>query len=183
MTSTGFSVSDFPESQAIPYERVYGVLSKTLVELPLYDRILIGGGGMRSTVQDLSKFMMIAHMNDGKIDGLQLLKPGSIELMHGKAVSFPHQSPVVGYGYGWIHHNVNPINFIDMRGSQGHGGECLGFMSAMWFVEEEQGGYGIILLTNVNENIKSNVVGAPEIYRLIQELLLREASLMFKQTP
>jgi len=182
MTSTGFSVSDFPESQAIPYERVYGVLSKTLVELPLYDRILIGGGGMRSTVQDLSKFM-IAHMNDGKIDGLQLLKPGSIELMHGKAVSFPHQSPVVGYGYGWIHHNVNPINFIDMRGSQGHGGECLGFMSAMWFVEEEQGGYGIILLTNVNENIKSNVVGAPEIYRLIQELLLREASLMFKQTP
>jgi len=182
MASTGFSVSDSPESQAVPYERVYGVLSKTLVELPLYDRILIGGGGMRSSVPDLAKFM-IAHMNDGKINGTQLLKPGSIELMHGKAVSFPPQSPVVGYGYGWIHHNVNPMNSIDMRGSQGHGGEYLGFMSAMWFVEEEQCGYGIILLTNVNENIKSNVVGAPGIYRLIQELLLQEASLMFKQTP
>jgi len=182
MTSTGFSVSDSPENQAVPYERVYGVLTKTLVELPIYDRILIGGGGMRSTVPDLAKFM-IAHMNDGKIDGIQLLKPGSIELMHGKAVSFSPQSPIVGYGYGWIHYNENPVNFIDMRGSQGHGGECLGYMSAMWFIEDEQGGYGIILLSNVNENIKSNVVGAPEIYRLIQELLLQEASLMYKQTP
>ncbi len=181
MTSTGFSVSDFPESQAVPYERVYGVLSKTLVELPLYDRILIGGGGMRSTVYDLAKFM-IAHMNDGSIDGIQLLNPGSIGLMHGKAVSFSPQSPMVGYGYGWIHHNENPVNFIDMRGSQGHGGEYLGYMSAMWFVEEEQGGYGIILLSNVNENIKSNVVGAPEIYRLIQEFLLHEASVKFAQT-
>ena len=177
MTSTGYSVSDFPESQAVPHERVYGVLSKTLVKLPLYDRTIIGGGGMRSTVSDLAMFL-IAHMNDGKIGGVQLLKPGTIELMHGKAVSFPPQSPVVGYGYGWIHNNEDPLNFIDMRGSQGHGGEYLGYMSAMWFVEEEQGGYGIILLTNVNENIKSSVVGAPEICRLIQELLLLEASLM-----
>jgi CubicO group peptidase (beta-lactamase class C family) len=177
MTSTGFSVSDFPESQAVPYERVYGVLSKTLVKLPLYDRILIGGGGMRSTVSDLTNFL-IAHMNDGKIEGLQLLKPESIELMHRKAVSFSSQSPILGYGYGWIHNNENPVNFIDMRGSQGHGGEYLGYMSAMWFVEEEQGGYGIILLSNVNENIKSNIMGAPEIFRLIQELLLLEASLM-----
>jgi CubicO group peptidase (beta-lactamase class C family) len=177
MTSTGFSVSDFPESQAVPYERVYGVLSKTLVKLPLYDRILIGGGGMRSTVSDLTNFL-IAHMNDGKIEGLQLLKPESIELMHRKAVSFSPQSPILGYGYGWIHNNENPVNFIDMRGSQGHGGEYLGYMSAMWFVEEEQGGYGIILLSNVNENIKSNIMGAPEIFRLIQELLLLEASLM-----
>lgn len=132
---------------------------------------------MRSTVSDLAMFL-IAHMNDGKIGGVQLLKPGTIELMHGKAVSFPPQSPVVGYGYGWIHNNEDPVNFIDMHGSQGHGGEYLGYMSAMWFVEEEQGGYGIILLTNVNENIKSSVVGAPEICRLIQELLLLEASLM-----
>lgn len=182
MTSTGFSVSDSPESQAVPYERVYGVLSKTLVELPLYDRLLIGGGGMRSTVPDLAKFM-ITHMNDGKFDGIQLLKPGSIALMHRKAVSFSPQSLAVGYGYGWIHYNEKPVNFIDMRGSQGHGGEYLGYMSAMWFVEEEQGGYGIILLSNVNENIKSNVVGAPEIYRLIQELLLQEASLTYKKTP
>lgn len=181
MTSTGFSISDFPGRDAVPYERVYGVLSKTLVEVPLYDRCLMGGGGMRSTVHDLAKFM-IAHMNDGKIEGMQLLKPGSIELMHGKAVSFSPQSPMVGYGYGWIHHNEDPVNFIDMRGSQGHGGEYLGYMSAMWFVDEEQGGYGIILLSNVNENIKSNVVGAPEIYRLIQELLLHEASVKFTQS-
>jgi CubicO group peptidase (beta-lactamase class C family) len=178
MTSTGFSIQDFPERQAVPNERVFGVLSKTLEELPLYDRILIGGGGMRSTVPDLARFM-IAHMNDGMIDGLQILKQGSVELIHRKEVTFPPISPAVGYGYGWIHHNEDPVNFIDMRGSQGHGGEYLGYMSAMWFVEEEQGGYGIVLLSNVNESFKPNIVGVSTIYRKIEESLLREASSSF----
>ena len=176
MTSTGFSVSDFPERQAAPHERVQGVLSKCgVVKLPFYDRLLIGGGGMVSTVTDLARFL-IAHMNDGGINGFQLLEPESIDAMHGRAVSFPPQSPAVGYGYGWIQRNDNPARLIDMRGSQGHGGEDMGYQSSMWFVEEEQGGYGIVMLTNINESFKQNIVGVSTIYNKIEELLLREAS-------
>jgi CubicO group peptidase (beta-lactamase class C family) len=183
MTSIGFSVYDFPERQAAPHERVYGVLSKCgVVKLPFYDRRLIGGGGMVSTVTDLTRFM-IAHMNDGRIKGVQLLEPESVGLMHGRAVSFSTQGLWVGYGYGWIHHNDDPVRFIDMRGSQGHGGEDMGYQSSMWFVEEEQGGYGILLMSNINESFKPNIVGVSTIYKKIEELLLREASSMFSKNP
>jgi CubicO group peptidase (beta-lactamase class C family) len=179
MTSTGFSVSDFPGRQAAPHESVYGVLSRCgVVKLPFYDRRLIGGGGMVSTVTDLARFM-IAHMNDGMINGVQLLEAESAGLMHGRAVSFSPEGFWAGYGYGWIHHNEDSDRFIDMRGSQGHGGEDLGYQSSMWFVEEEQGGYGILLMSNINESFKHNIVGVSTVYRKIQELLLREASSMF----
>jgi CubicO group peptidase (beta-lactamase class C family) len=144
---------------------VCGVLSKCgVVKLPFYDRRLIGGGGMVSTVTDLARFM-IAHMNDGRINGVQLLEPESVGLMHGRAVSFSTQGLWVGYGYGWIHHNDDPGRFIDMRGSQGHGGEDMGYQSSMWFVEEEQGGYGILLMSNINESFKPNIVGVSTVYK------------------
>ena len=44
-----------------PYERVYGVLSKTNAELPLSDVRTIGEGGMLSTVPDLAQFNDRSH--------------------------------------------------------------------------------------------------------------------------
>jgi CubicO group peptidase (beta-lactamase class C family) len=181
MTSTGFSVSNSPDKQAIPHERVFGVLSKTNVELPLYDSNRIGGGGMRSTVPDLAQFL-IAHMNQGQINGFQLLKPETVELMHEPTVSFPPQSLWVGYGLGWIHLSNVTYQYHYFHGAQGHGGANWGFSCHMWFVEKTEGAYGILLMTNMYTNIKSDSIYDSAI-DIIRVVLLQEASVMFSQTP
>jgi hypothetical protein len=181
MTSTGFSVSNSPDKQAIPHERVFGVLSKTNVELPLYDSNLIRGGGMRSTVPDLAQFL-IAHMNQGQINGFQLLKPETVELMHEPTVSFPPQSIWVGYGLGWIHLNNVTYKHHYFHGAQGHGGANWGFSCHMWFVEKTEGAYGILLMTTIYTNIKADSIYDSAI-DLIRVVLLHEASVMFSQTP
>ena len=181
MTSTGFSVSDSPRRQAIPHERVFGVLSKTNVELPLYDRNRIGGGGMRSTVPDLAQFL-IAQMNQGQINGFHLLRPGTVELMHKQAVSFSDQSLMVGYGLGWIHLSNETYKHHYLHGAQGHGGEKWGFSCQMWFVQKERGAYGIILLTNINRSLKADLIHALATNLKIQDLLLQEASVRFTQS-
>ena len=182
MTSTGFSVSDSPDKQAIPHERVFGVLSKTNVKLPLYDKNRIGGGGMRSTVHDLTQFL-IAHMNEGQINGFQLLKPESVESMHRQIVSFSEQSIMVGYGLGWAHLSNETYKHHYLHGAQGHGGEKWGFRCHMWFVEKEQGAYGIILMTNINTSFKTDSLYVPATNLKIQDLLLQEAYVRFTQTP
>jgi CubicO group peptidase (beta-lactamase class C family) len=180
MTSTVFSVSDTPDKQAIPHERVFGVLSKTNVELPLYDSNRIGGGGMRSTVPDLAQFL-IAHMNQGQINGFQLLKPETVELMHKQTVSFSSQSLWAGYGLGWLHLSNVTYKYHYFHGAQGHGGENWGFRCHMWFVEKTEGAYGIILMTNLFTNYKLDSIHHMEI-ELIQDVLLHEASVIFSQT-
>jgi CubicO group peptidase (beta-lactamase class C family) len=71
---------DTPERMAIPYERWYGVLAKTNVELTLTQRRMVGGGGLYSTVGDPSNFLL-AHMNQGAFKGYQLLQPETVTLM------------------------------------------------------------------------------------------------------
>ncbi len=181
MTSTGFSVAAFPENQAVPFERVYGVLSKTNVEVPLYDANRIGGGGMRSTVPDLAQFLL-AHMNHGQINGVQLLKPATVELMHEPTVTFPSQSLWVGYGYGWLHLSNVTYEHHYFHGAQGHGGENWGFRCHMWFVEKLEGAYGIILMTNIFTNYKPDPIYHVAIDK-IQDVLLYEASVRYSQTP
>ena len=178
MTGTGFDVSDHLDRQALPYERVVGVLSKTIIELPLYDRYRIGGGGIRSTVPDLAQFM-IAHMNEGKVNEVQLLEPGTVKLMHELAVSSSEKSLLPGFGFGWILLSDKPTEFLDMRGAQGHGGEKWGYASSMWFVQETEGGYGVVLLTNLHQGFKPTIIGFPLIYAKIEDLLLTEAHRRF----
>ncbi|MDH5375535.1 MAG: beta-lactamase family protein [Candidatus Bathyarchaeota archaeon] len=182
MTGTGFSVSDSPNNQAIPRERVFGVLAKTNIELPLYDRNRIGGGGVRSTVPDLAQFL-VAHMNHGQINGFQLLKPETVELMHKSTVSFPPQSLTVGYGLGWMHLSNVTYEHHYFHGAQGHGGETWGFRCHMWFVEQEEGAYGVILMTNINTNFKLDSIYTQAMSLKLQDVLLQEASVMFLQTP
>ncbi len=177
MTNSGFDVSDL-DKQALPHERLAGVFSKTIIELPLYDRHRIGGGGIRSTVPDLARFM-IAHMNEGKFNDVQLLEPGTVELMHELTVSLSEESPLPGFGLGWILLGDTPTELLDMRGAQGHGGEKWGYQSSMWFVQEAEGGYGVVVLTNLHQEFKPTVIGFPLIYAKIEDVLLTEAHRRF----
>ncbi len=178
MTNTGFDVSDDLDKQALPYERVVGVFSKTIIELPLYDRHRIGGGGIRSTVPDLARFM-ITHMNQGKFNDVQLLEPGTVKLMHELTVSLSEESPLPGFGLGWILLSDTPTELLDMRGAQGHGGEKWGYAGSMWFVQESEGGYGVVALTNLHQEFKPTIIGFPLIYAKIEDVLLTGAHRRF----
>ena len=181
MTSTGFKFSDLPERQAKPYERIFGVLTKTNVDVPLSDRERIGGGGIRSTAPDLAQFM-IAHMNQGEINGYRLLNPETVALMHSRVIETSVDIFMAGSGYGWTLRDTEPWTFwgraIDMQGAQGHGGTDYGYRCSMWFVKTDKGAYGFVLMTNLSTLAKSDFRWFLTIYTTIEELLLQEASMM-----
>ena len=137
---------------------------------------------MRSTVPNLAQFL-IAHMNHGQINGFQLLKPETVERMHEPTVSFPPQSLTVGYGLGWMHLSNVTYEHHYFHGAQGHGGDTWGFRCHMWFVEKEEGAYGVILMTNINTNFKPDSIYIHAMSLKLQDVLLHEASVMFSQTP
>jgi CubicO group peptidase (beta-lactamase class C family) len=186
MTSTGFRASDFPGRQAVPHERIYGLLSRTIVKLPVYEKRYVGSGGIKTTVPDMARFLT-AHINGGEIDGFQLLKPETIDLMHREAVQGSADFMQVGYGMGLTRLSEEPWNFwgekYDMRGAVGHSGGNWGIMAQMWFVEEEGGGYGIILMTNTRCQAKFDEVWLLTVFNRIQAVLMQEAYERFTKAP
>ena len=182
MTSTVFSIHEFPGRQAVPYERLYGVLLKTMMELPLYGRRMFGAGGLRSTVTDISKFMS-ALMNDGAYGDYQMLQPETVALMKSVQVNVPlgHGDALqTGNGLGLCLLEDDAICFwnheLDMHGAMGHGGSNPGFSSGMYFVEDANGSYGVIYMTNHKQTYKpDNGLYAISVVYTIQELLLDEA--------
>jgi CubicO group peptidase (beta-lactamase class C family) len=183
MTSTTSAPLDHPESIAIPYERWYGVMSKTNVQLPLAQRRRIGGGGLYSAASDLANFL-IAHMNQGEFDGRQLLQPENIELMHSMSSQTGGDFMQIGYGFGWGRFQNEPRQMWDLvfqpRGFQGHGGRYWGYSSAMYMVEQEQGAYGYVLLIN---NSTTESMDYPWIFSIqnnIQDSILNEAYQMYQ---
>ncbi|MFC2159596.1 serine hydrolase domain-containing protein [Actinomycetota bacterium] len=174
-----------PEIIATPYERWYGVLSKSNIELPLNQRLRIGGGGIYTTADDLSNFL-IAQMNEGSFEDHQLLKPETINLMHSKISNTSNDFLQVGYGYGWGIFQDEPRQMWDItfqpRGIQGHGGRYFGYSSAMYMAEEEQGAYGYIMLAN-HSMVES--FDGPWVFAIqnnIQDLILQEAYEMYKDS-
>lgn len=181
MASTGLSAADMSGRRAIPYDRVYGILTKTNVEFPLYERKRLGGGGLNSTVPDMAQFL-IAHVNQGQVEGYQLLEPETVALMHSEAVKASGDIGVVGYGYGLNHMRAEPWQFYGHFyefGSLGHGGTDYGYSSSMYFVEEEAGGYGFILLTDASKLFKQDVAWHFEICLKMENLLMQEARALY----
>jgi CubicO group peptidase (beta-lactamase class C family) len=81
MSNTRWKPSDYENESclAIQYEGSYP--SKKYVEQPHEDLNIPGADGLRSTVSDLSHFL-IAHMNGGMYNNVHILTDSSIELMH-----------------------------------------------------------------------------------------------------
>lgn len=182
MTSTVFSIHELSERHAVPHERLYGVLSKKMVELPPYGRTMFGAGGLRSTVKDISRFMM-ALMNDGEYEGFQILQPETVALMKSVQVSV-----ALGHGDALQIENGLGLSLLDdetvrywnhgynMHGAVGHGGSNPGWSSGMWFAEDVNGSYGIITMTNHKQTYNpDNGLYAISVIHTIQELLMDEA--------
>ncbi|MHA2330222.1 MAG: serine hydrolase domain-containing protein, partial [Candidatus Hodarchaeales archaeon] len=92
MSNTRWKPSDYENESdlAIPYEWNPGTQKN--IEQPQDDINLPGAGGLRSTVSDLSHFL-IAHMNGGMYNNVQILTNSSVELMHTTIDKY--------YGLGW----------------------------------------------------------------------------------
>ena len=69
----------------------------------------------------------------------------------------------------------------DFYGAKGHGGADYGYASRWFFVEKGEGGYGIILLSNVSKFFKSDLTWFFGIYLRIDNLLMQEAEARFSQ--
>jgi len=182
MTNTGFYFSDAPEKQAVPYLRLFGVLSKTNARLPAYDKV-IGAGGIRSTVPDLARFM-IANLNNGQINGTQLVEPETVSLLHNQVVSSTAVTNMVSTGLGFDKLREEAGQYwgyeYNMHGALGHQGGDFGCNNEWWFVDKEQGGYGVIMLTNVNTFKWDEALYFATYYKILT-LLMDEAATRYEQ--
>jgi CubicO group peptidase (beta-lactamase class C family) len=183
MSSTTATPLDTPARMAIPYERWYGVLAKTNVQMPLSQRRMIGGGGLYATASDLSNFLL-AHMNQGRFDEYQLLQPDTIAMMHQSTSETYDDFMQVGYGYGWGKFQDEPRQMWELtfhpRGFQGHGGRYWGYNGAMYMVDEKDSAYGYILLMNHSMTESMDNPWAISIQMNIQDLILGQAYKMYQ---
>jgi CubicO group peptidase (beta-lactamase class C family) len=62
---------------------------------PFFDDRIYASGGLKTTIQDLSRFMM-AYMNSGELDGKRILQPNTIDRM------LEIQSQASGIGLIWV---------------------------------------------------------------------------------
>jgi CubicO group peptidase (beta-lactamase class C family) len=182
MIDTGLYFSDAAEKQAVPYLRLFGVLSKTNAELPLHDKA-VGAGGIRSTVPDLARFM-IANLNSGQIDDTQLVKAETVSLLHNQVVSSSAVTNMVSTGLGFDKLREGPGQYwgyeYDMQGALGHHGGDFGCNNEWWFVDKEHGGYGVIMLTNVNTYKWDEALYFATYYKILA-LLMDEAATRYEQ--
>lgn len=105
---------------AVPYMRV----GRLYITLPYFDIPFYSAAGLKTTVEDLSHFL-IAHMNSGVYNGTHILKEETITEMH--KVQYPGSVNIYGfqYGLGWTIWNKNGDIY------QGHDGNTFGCASTM----------------------------------------------------
>jgi len=131
MYNTSFDFSDFDRTQmATPYLH----LGFFYFPIPHYNPFS-AGGGVRSTVNDLSHYL-IAHMNGGVYNDTRILNESTVNLMH--EIQYPGDGDGHDFGLGWMYFNVNGVIL------HGHGGSYPGCDSNMLINDD----VGIIFVAN-----------------------------------
>lgn len=170
MANTGYRASDFADRNAIPYERRNGAN----FAYPVYDLLNLGGAALRSTVRDLAQFM-IAHMNQGRVNGVHLFRPETVELMQEKQFS------LFGSELGGLNLDGQGLGLVLFKdGLRGHGGACPGYLADILFRETEQGSFGMIVMLNRGSSLVEDTDLLNDFYPRVIELLLEEAERMFE---
>jgi CubicO group peptidase (beta-lactamase class C family) len=167
LENTSFEASDFPEGQlAIPYCRKNG----EFIRYPITG--YAASGAMRSNVLDLARFMTL-HMNDGALDGVQIIPQESIAQMHTRKVVLSGTDWIdmmkYGWGWGWDLWTNNQM---------GHSGAVPGFMGQMVYVDAEQP-YGVVVLINSGCSVvECDWDWLEDTFGAIRELLFEEGKIM-----
>jgi CubicO group peptidase (beta-lactamase class C family) len=172
MENASYNAADFQDDHlATPYVRFedgYQAMPHTGMSAT---------GKLRTTITDLAKFMR-AHMNQGESDGVRILQPESVDLMHARhlpmsGTDFPGMK-LSGSGYGW---------WLWDDGLQGHGGAVPGFFAQILFKKTEIGAYGVVMMMNTGCSlVPCDMEWFDDYYITIRELLLQEAAEIYSQS-
>lgn len=100
-------------------------------------------GGMKISVPDLAKYMMM-HMNKGTSEGVEIISTQSANAMQSEVIEmYPLSS------YGLALRTVEDL--IPGETLKGHTGSAYGLYSSMFFHPEKK--YGMVVITNGSKNI------------------------------
>jgi len=116
---------------------------------------------------------MTAHMNFGKLNETQPLKPDNVELMGEKQVTLTglHLGfDLDGYGLGWIIYGEN---------FRGHDGATPGYLANKFIKESEQGTFGVILMFNRGTSFVLDIELLYKFFPKINQVLLERAEDLF----
>jgi CubicO group peptidase (beta-lactamase class C family) len=128
---------------------------KPAILRPMFNNVAMWpAGSMWSNVKDLSRWV-VALLNEGKLDGKQLLSPALINQMVQHHVSVPGESHSY-YGYGLTVFKYKGIEFV------GHGGFSRGYGSMIQMVPSRK--FAVIVLTNKSgETMRKSLNKATEL--------------------
>jgi CubicO group peptidase (beta-lactamase class C family) len=173
MSNTSFHYVDFNKNQQAPAH-----LWRNGVYIKLYyDVPLSSAGGLRTTVEDLSHFL-IAHMNNGVYKGVRILNNDTACLMHNSSsveddidsIAKKNNIPdyVSNYGLGWIIYNST---YYKMDYS-GHDGDTFGSHAIMRMNPSNK--TGIIIFWNSDAKF-DGYRGPWDVWLPLEKELLKKA--------
>lgn len=80
-----------------------------------------GGGGLHSTAADYLRFLRML-LNGGELDGVRLLSPKTVELMHANHVGDKYRRDVSAFGLGfWVNNDPGYYGELSSEGAYGWG--------------------------------------------------------------
>jgi CubicO group peptidase (beta-lactamase class C family) len=128
---------------------------KATIIRPMFNNVAMWpAGSIFSNAKDLSRWV-IALMNDGKVEGKQLLSASLINQMVGHHVPVPGESDSY-YGYGLTVFKYKGLEFV------GHGGFSRGYGSMIQMVPSKK--FAVIVLTNKSgETMRKSLNKAMEL--------------------
>ncbi|MFX0151047.1 MAG: serine hydrolase domain-containing protein [Candidatus Hodarchaeota archaeon] len=136
MTHSFVNVSNYPHDLiAIPYD--FDESSGSYTTYDIQTKLSIGGGGVFSSVSDLTPYL-IAHMNNGSVNGVSILNESTIQSMH------DGHSDMGRHGFGWFY-SLKMVSDPLIR-TTGHDGRSEGARTYLFYSPAPR--IGVIYLTN-----------------------------------
>lgn len=80
-----------------------------------------GGAGLLSTISDYGRLLQML-LNDGELDGVRLLSPKTVDLMHANHTGDKYRQDTTGFGLGfWVNEDPGAYGELGTEGSYGWG--------------------------------------------------------------
>jgi CubicO group peptidase (beta-lactamase class C family) len=138
------------------YYPYFGQVRSQDAGVPL-GRATTPSAGLVASAEDLSHWL-IAHLNQGRSAGAQIVSPAGLELLHTVAVSITDE---VGYAMGWTtfpFSDVLPANAADRPAPLAltHGGRWLGYAAQILLLPEQE--VGVVVLMNLNDPARDSAL-------------------------
>ncbi|MCB2310442.1 beta-lactamase family protein [Clostridium tagluense] len=127
------------------YDYKNGIYKK----VPVYGSTFAPVGGLKTTADDMTKFMM-AHLNHGTYDNTTILNKDTTEDMHKK--HFPLDINIPGLCYGFEENNINGVRVL------AHGGNDYGFNSLLYLIPDSNLGFFISTNGDNGANIFGSII-------------------------